>query len=91
MHPCCLEVLKRSILVWMRGLKENRLSALLIAQINNKLKQLQFFILAVSAMYPGKLKSIDYFKMSENLYLKLCLSKMLCNVALRNRHFIICY
>ena len=91
MHPCCLEVLKRSILVWMRGLKENRLSALQIAQINNKLKQLQFFILAVSAMYPGKLKSIDYFKRSENLYLKLCLGEMLCNVAFRNRHFIICY
>ena len=88
MHSCCLEVIKRSILVWMRGLKENRLLALQIAQINNKLKQLQFFILAVSAMHPGKLKSIDYFKMSENLNLKLCLGKMLCNVAFKNRNFI---
>ena len=73
----------------MRGLKENKMSALQIAQINKKIETVAIFNSGCifSAYFLEKLKSTDCFKMSIDLNLKLYLGKMLRNIALRNRHF----
>lgn len=65
MHQSCLGVMKRLLLMWMRGKREQRLSANQIAEISNKLLSLKQFIPSSFARKPRNLEEVDRWKATE--------------------------
>ena len=65
MHQACLGVMKKLILIWMRGKKEHRISAGQISNINMKLFELRRFIPRCFARKPRGLGDIDRWKATE--------------------------
>ena len=65
MHQVCLGVMKRLILVWLRGKKENRISAQQANAVSLKLLSLQRYIPNIFVRKPRSLEDIDKWKATE--------------------------
>lgn len=65
MHQVCLGVMKRLLLVWMRGKRATKLSASQISEISKKLHVLKPFITSQFARKPRNLEEIDRWKATE--------------------------
>lgn len=65
MHNECLGVMKRLILLWVRGPKDIRLSDDKINQINCELNKLRSYIPSEICRLPRSLNDIEYWKASE--------------------------
>lgn len=65
MHHTCLGVVKRLILVWIRGPKRTRMSAQHVTEINERLHSLKQFVPKEFARKPRGLNEVDYWKATE--------------------------
>lgn len=85
MHQVCLGVMKRLLLVWMRGKKkETKISFLNIDEISSKLIMLQRFIPRFFARKPRSLHEIDYWKATEFRQFLLYTGKLVLKGILRD-------
>ena len=65
MHLLCLGVMKRLILVWMRGKKPSRLSHTCVSEVSERLVNLRHSIPDCFARKPRSLEDIDRWKATE--------------------------
>lgn len=84
MHQSCLGVMKRLLLIWMKGKKETRLTARDIDVISNKLLELQQFIPREFVRKPRGLEDIDRWKATEFRQFLLYTGKLVLKGTLRS-------
>lgn len=65
MHQACLGVMKRLLLLWLRGKREVRMSSLHCDLINKRLVDLRNYIPASFARKPRSLLELEYWKATE--------------------------
>ena len=65
MHQTCLGVMKRLLVTWIRGKRQNRLSTQQKDMISARLIKLQSHIPSIFARKPRTLDDIDYWKATE--------------------------
>lgn len=65
MHQSCLGVMKRLLLIWMRGKKETRLTTRHVDEISKKLLEIQPFVPREFVRKPRGLHDIDRWKATE--------------------------
>ena len=88
MHMCCLGVMKRLLLVWLRGKRATRLSATQVQDINGRLLQ---FIFNVFFRKPRGLDEIDRWKATELRQFLLYTGRLVLNGIIpqeQYRHFL---
>ena len=83
MHMCCLGVMKRLLLVWLRGKKQTRLSSGQISSISTRLKSLRKSIPNCFARKPRDLAEVDRWKATEFRQFLLYTGRIVLNGILR--------
>jgi hypothetical protein len=65
MHQCCLGVMRKLLLTWLRGKREVRLSHAQICEINARLLAMKSFIPNIFSRQPHSLDEVDRWKATE--------------------------
>ena len=91
MHQVCLGVMKKLLLLWIRGKREVRISAGQVVEISNRLVDLKKFIPSVFARKPRGLNEVDRWKATEFRQFLLYSGILVLNGMLRDdlyQHFL---
>jgi len=65
MHLCCLGVMRKLLLAWMRGKRETRMSSVQIREVNKRLVIIKSFIPHIFSRLPRSLDEVDRWKATE--------------------------
>ncbi|KAK3868236.1 hypothetical protein Pcinc_026365 [Petrolisthes cinctipes] len=84
MHQSCLGVMRRLLLIWIKGKKETRLTARHVDDISKKLLQIQQFVPREFARKPRGLEVIDRWKATEFRQFLLYTGKLVLKGILRS-------
>lgn len=92
MHQCCLGVMRKLVILWMRGPKGIRLSSGQIKEVSSRLVALRPSIPTVFARKPHCLEEIDRWKATELRQFALYTGKIVLNGVIPDRlydHFMV--
>ncbi|XP_050719438.1 uncharacterized protein LOC127000064 [Eriocheir sinensis] len=83
MHQACLGVMRRLLLIWIKGKKETRITQRHVEEINKKLLEMQQFVPSNFARKPRSLLEIDRWKATEFRQFLLYTGKLVLKGSLR--------